>query len=320
MNRRTSLSTLALLALVLLSSSASLAQTAADSSHPKAERVSRVGTLRVERYGSGSPALIFIPGLACGSWIWSDAVNAYAGSHTVYLVTLAGFDGVPLPTAEGSPLDLADASLLALITNENLDRPILVGHSMGGFLALRFGEEHAALLRGVVAVDYGPVFAPAAQSSPEDRATLAEDLAREMATEPAARYADSQNATIATMVTDPTNADRIDALTARSDQKAVAAYAGDLFRSDLRPQLSQLTVPTLEIAAVPTVPQGFEGPQAAKTPITQREAAYKDFYTTLFPDAPNVTVVTVPNSKHYVMIDQPKALFDAITAFVAGLR
>ena len=320
MNRRTSLSTLALLALVLLSSSASLAQTAADSSHPKPERISSVGTLRVERYGSGSPAMIFIPGLACGSWVWNDAVKTYGGSHTVYLVTLAGFDGVPPPAAEGSPLDLADASLLALISNENLDRPILIGHSLGGFLALRFAEEHAALLRGVVAVDYGPVFAPAAQSTPEDRETLAEDLAKEMATEPVSRYTQSQNATIASMVTDPANAERIDALTARSDQKAVAAYAGDLFRGDLRPQLSQLTVPALEIAAVPTVPQGFEGPQAAKTPMAQREAAYKDFYTTLFPGAPNVSVVTIPNSRHFVMIDQPKALFDAISAFVVGLR
>jgi pimeloyl-ACP methyl ester carboxylesterase len=316
---RTTISKIALLALVLSCFSASLAQTAAANALPKAQRVSLVGTLRVERYGSGSPAMIFIPGLGCGSWIWSDAVKTYAGSHAVYLVTLAGFDGVPAPPPDGSPLDLADASLLALIANEHLDRPILVGHSLGGFLALRFGEEHAALLRGVVAVDYGPVFAPAAQASPEERETLAEDLAQKLATEPSSAYIESQNATVATMVTDPADAERIDALAARSDQKSVAAYTGDFLRGDLRPQLSQLTVPTLEVAAVPRLPQGFEGRASAKTPMPEREAAYKEFYTTLFPGAPNVTVVTVPNSKHYVMIDQPKALFDAITTFVAGL-
>jgi pimeloyl-ACP methyl ester carboxylesterase len=53
--------------------------------------------------------------------------------------------------------------------------------------------------------------------------------------------------------------------------------------------------------------------------MADRETGYKAFYTSLFPGAPNVTVVTVPNSKHFVMIDQPKALFDAIGSFVAAL-
>jgi hemoglobin-like flavoprotein len=53
--------------------------------------------------------------------------------------------------------------------------------------------------------------------------------------------------------------------------------------------------------------------------MADRAAGYKAFYTSLFPAAPNVTVVMIPNSKHFIMIDQPKALFDTITAFVAKL-
>jgi pimeloyl-ACP methyl ester carboxylesterase len=53
--------------------------------------------------------------------------------------------------------------------------------------------------------------------------------------------------------------------------------------------------------------------------MSDREAGYKAFYTSLFRGAPNVTVVPVPNSKHFVMIDQPKALYDAITTFIATL-
>ncbi len=93
---------------------------------------------------------------------------------------------------------------------------------------------------------------------------------------------------------------------------------------DAHMDLPKLTVPTLEIAPVPTTPvpttpAPYEGPQAATASMVERQAGYKQFYASLFPGAPNVTIVTIPNSKHFVMVDQPKALFDAITAFVATL-
>jgi len=95
--------------------------------------------VRVERYGAGTPAMIFVPGLSSGSWVWDGAVKTYAGTHAVYLVTLAGFGGLPAPS--GPALAGADASLLQLLSQEKLVRPIVVGHSLGGFLALRFGTE-----------------------------------------------------------------------------------------------------------------------------------------------------------------------------------
>ncbi len=90
---------------------------AAGDAAPKASRVFTVDGMRVERYGIGSPAMIFVPGLACGSWVWDDAVKTYAGKHAVYTVTLAGFDG--LPAQKGAALDAADTSLLKLIDEES---------------------------------------------------------------------------------------------------------------------------------------------------------------------------------------------------------
>jgi len=238
-------------------------------------------------------------------------------THTVYLVTLAGFDGLPAPS--GPALDGADASLLQLLSAEKLVRPIVVGHSLGGFLALRFGTEHPALVRGIVSVDGTPVFPTLAQSTPEQRVAAADGIAAQIATATPEQYAASQSQTLAAMITSPAEVKRVATLAAKSEPKAVAAYAKDLFAADLRPDLPKLAVPTLEIAPVPTTPAPYEGPQAATASMTDRQAGYKQFYAALFPGAPQLTIVMVPNSKHFVMVDQPKALFDAITTFVATL-
>jgi pimeloyl-ACP methyl ester carboxylesterase len=200
-----------------------------------------------------------------------------------------------------------------------LNRPILVGHSLGGFLALKFGIDHSALVRGIVAVDGLPILPPFSQMTVDQRDTTVDMMTAQMKAAPSAQFLAQQKATLASMITSPADVDRVAALSAKSDQASVAEYFGELSKADLRPELAKLTVPTLEIAPVPTVPQPYEGPQASAASMADRETGYKAFYTSLFPGAPNVTVVTVPNSKHFVMIDQPKALFDAITSFVSTL-
>jgi pimeloyl-ACP methyl ester carboxylesterase len=132
-------------------------------------------------------------------------------------------------------------------------------------------------------------------------------------------FAASQRSLIPTMVTDPAKAAQIATLTAKSDPGATGMYARELYATDLRPQLGNLTAPTLEVAPVPAKPAVFEGPQSASASMAERADGYAGFYKSLFAGAPNVSVVTIPNSLHFVMIDQPKALDGAIDAFLANL-
>jgi pimeloyl-ACP methyl ester carboxylesterase len=309
--------TSALLALVLSFSSGSLAARAAatpDNAGPNPV-VSTVGTLRVERYGAGSPAIVFVPGLACGSWVWSGAVTRFAAKHAVYVVTLAGFDGLPAPAAP--TLDEADASLLSLVTKEKLERPIIVGHSLGGFLSLRFGTEHSNLVRGIVSVDGTPVFPTLAQATPDERAKAGKEFAALIQGQTPEQFQAGQAKFMTTMVTADADAAKVAAYTAKSDRNTVAAYAEELYAADLRPQLPKLTAPTLELAPVPTTPAPYEGPNAATASMADRETGYHAFYASLFPGAPNLTIEMVPNSKHFIMVDQPKAFYDDLAAFVA---
>lgn len=305
------------LVLVLACSSVVKAQTPIGSDRPVATSIFTVGTMRVEAYGSGSPALVFVPGLACGSWVWDDAIRLYEKPHAVYVVTLAGFDGLPAPS--GAPIERADASLLELITTRKLDRPILIGHSLGGFLVLRFGTERGDLIRGIVAVDGTPVFPALAQATPEARAAAGKRIYDQLSGLTAEQFATGEQSVIQAMVSEPANATRVAELAAKSDPAATAAYARDLYAADIRPQLANLTDPVLEIAPVPLKPAPFEGPNAANATPAARAAGYKDFYQSLFPGAPNVRVVPVENSRHFVMIDQPRAFYDAVSGFIATL-
>ena len=119
---------------------------------------STVGTLKVERQGDHGQPVILIPGLQGGPWVWQRTIDQLQKDHVVYAVTLAGFDGVPAPGGDGNLLDRADASLLRLIEQQKIVKPVLIGHSLGGTLALRFAGEHAELISGVVAVDGLPIF------------------------------------------------------------------------------------------------------------------------------------------------------------------
>ena len=89
-----------------------------------------VGALQVEQQGKKGPAVILIPGLASGTWVWTDTVQRLQKDHTLYLLTLPGFDG-RAPVA-GATLDTLVGDIRKLIESKQIARPVLVGHSLGG--------------------------------------------------------------------------------------------------------------------------------------------------------------------------------------------
>jgi pimeloyl-ACP methyl ester carboxylesterase len=122
-----------------------------------------VGSLLVERHGQRGTPMILVPGLASGAWAWQDTVRQFSGDHVVYVVTMAGFDGRP-PVA-GQLLDSTQQSLRQLIASRKLDRPVIVGHSLGATLALGLAAASPDLLGGVVAIDGLPVM-PGTEATP----------------------------------------------------------------------------------------------------------------------------------------------------------
>ncbi len=97
---------------------------------PTPDAVIETGAIRASKYGAGGVALIFIPGLAGGAWSWTEMVQRFAPTHTVYALTLAGLDG--RPATAGPVIDKAVADIAFFIAKNHLGKPFLIGHSLGG--------------------------------------------------------------------------------------------------------------------------------------------------------------------------------------------
>jgi pimeloyl-ACP methyl ester carboxylesterase len=290
------------LTLTLVGSGAVLAHAAA--------ATSTVGTLKVERHGDHGGPVILIPGLGGGPWVWQETITSLEKNHVVYAVTLAGFDGMPVPADGGNLFDRADASLLQLIQQQKIDRPVLVGHSLGGTLALRFAGEHAGLIAGVVAVDGLPLFPGMDRISAEQRITMAAGMRKQMESATPEQFKAQQLGYMQKIgVIDPALAARYAPLNARSDVKATAEYMAEDLAADGRAGLKNANVPILEISP-------YNAPDFSQPPMVMTEQQKAGYYQSLLANAPNAKVVSISPSRHFVMLDQPAKFQQVLDGFL----
>ncbi|QYF93188.1 alpha/beta hydrolase [Massilia sp. PAMC28688] len=302
--------------ILALSLSLPLAQTAAAQAGPVANRYAAtiaaaerftVGDTLVERHGSGSPALILIPGLASGAWVWQETVRQFAPQHSIYVLTLPGFDGHPAVPGKG--MAAAMESVRELIASRKLVRPILIGHSLGGIMSIDLAARYPDLVRGVVSIDGLPVFPGTEQWPQAQRSAMSATLAARRSS-PALFAEQQQQYMSGTGTIDMSRAADLARLTAKSDPAAVARYMADGIGLDLRSALPAIKAPVLVLSPFAAV----DGDQ-----LQMNEEGKTAYYKSLMQGTPNVTVQSISPARHFAMFDQPQKVNDALRAFIAGL-
>lgn len=115
---------------------------------------------RIEVHVRGSgPDIILIPGLASTSAIWERTAKALESRYRVHMVTVRGFgDLAPAANASGAVSGPVASELLRYIEHQRLRRPALIGHSMGGQIALRLAASEPQGISRVMVVDSSPFF------------------------------------------------------------------------------------------------------------------------------------------------------------------
>ena len=122
---------------------------------PELKTANRDGVnLRYRDTGSGDPALIFIHGWCCNQAMWRDQLQAFAPKHRIIAVDLRGHGASDKPDQDYDIAGFAN-DMAWLIKEIGLERPVLVGHSMGGVTTLKLLRKHPDLARAAVYVDAG---------------------------------------------------------------------------------------------------------------------------------------------------------------------
>lgn len=108
--------------------------------------------LAYDEVGSGSPPLLFVHGWACDRSYFAPQVAHFSGVRRTLAVDLRGHGESDKPLQDYSMAEFAD-DLAWLCAQVVAEHPIVVGHSMGGLVALVLAERHPTLAAAIVMLD-----------------------------------------------------------------------------------------------------------------------------------------------------------------------
>lgn len=263
--------------------------------------------IHVEVRGSATgPDVILIPGLASTSAVWGRLVPALEGRYRLHLVNVRGFGEYPAAgNSEGHLGSSVAAEISRYIDEQGLERPALIGHSMGGQVALRVAADGGDSIGRVMLVDSSPFF-----PSLIDRGATRADV------EPLARLAyqgvlmlgdDLLRSRPAAMGLDlGAGADRVfNGLGWQGgDRRVLAQGVFEVLTTDLRHRLPDITAPV-------TVVYGWSAD--AGSPRAVVDDLFRYSFMNLRQPA---RFQRIQGAEHMVMIDQPRAFERAVLTFL----
>jgi pimeloyl-ACP methyl ester carboxylesterase len=245
-----------------------------------------------DRTGAGPPLVLLHP-LGADRHMWDPIVGPLSATHDVTALDLPGFgQSAPLRLLSPTPRALADA-VASLLRELGIDRPQVVGNSLGGWVALELGLARAAS-RVTAIAPAGLWSAPLAP-----KASLAHRLARAFAplTEPAARTRRGRRLLLSGSVAHP---DRVPGPDAAHLVRAYARAPGFIAVNDAM-RAARFTA----LAQIPC-------------PVTLIWPEYDHLVTRPRVLPPNVTDVWLPDAGHIPTWDAPAALVTLIVTSDRG--
>lgn len=261
--------------------------------------------LSVEVVGSG-PDVILIPGFASSREVWRAEAERLKATHRVHLVQLAGFAGEPWAHGDGPFVEPAVEELARYIRAGGLERPAIIGHSMGGMSAVMLAQRHPELVGKVMSVDslpfFSALFGPTATVE-SARPFAAQAAAGIIAADEAGFRAGQERSAVGYSRTPATRTAMVEWSMA-SDRRAMASAISEVMTTDLRPGLAAMTTPVWAVYAADA---------DGGAPTAMADALWTREYATL----PGVRMVRVDDSRHFIMADQPERFAATVDQFLS---
>ena len=149
---------------------------------------------------------------------------------------------------------------------------------------------------------YPGLFDP--KATPESSLPMAQSVWMGFAMQSPEQFAKNNQKTLAGMITDPKEVNRIAEASNRSDSKALGQAVLEIMTIDLRPKIKAIQSPVLLIGATAS----FANPEKRKA----AEESYRSQVATI----PNHQVVFAPKARHFIQLDEPEFFIQSMESFL----
>lgn len=254
--------------------------------------------LRYEDTGGDAPAVLLLHGFPLSSAMWAPQLQALGDRHRLIAPDLPGFGGSDSPADPDAWRmgDYGDAAK-ALLDFLGIASAVVVGHSMGGYVAFSLIRRYPDRVRALVLQD-----TRAGADSQETFATREEQQREVRAAGTAAlRPRLLQKLLAPKNFGDPSLESSVLSLMDHPVSGYVAALEAMKHRPDSTPTLSRIRVPTLVVV----------GAEDVLTPPSVARAMQAAI--------PGARLAEVPGAGHLANLEEPEGFNEALASFLAGL-
>ena len=198
----------------------------------------------VIKTGKGKQAIIFLPGFASSGDVWNETKSNFEKDFTCYTFTMAGFAGVkPQPNPSFTNWEI---EIVNYIKANKIEKPIIVGHSMGGGLALAIASDYPELISRIVVVDALPCLAalrdPSFKSQVNNDCTSMLNQITAMSED---EFLQMQKRNMAMLLADASKHDEAISWSMKSDRNTFSQMYCDFSNTDLREKIATIKCPSL---------------------------------------------------------------------------
>lgn len=257
----------------------------------------QTSSIRVAVTGKGTP-ILYLPGFTSPGSVWHDVIKNLTGQNQSHTVSYAGFNHIEPIDTPWYPTIRRD--LIHYVERSNLRNWIIIGHSMGGNLAVDLAAALPGHIHKLILVDAIPcireVMMPGVEASQLQYQSPYNQQVIDMSDKEFYNFAKMM---ASNMTSNQSKVDTLISWSVVADRRTFAYGYTDLLKLDLRAILSSVKANTLIL--------GAPFPNAATVQKT-----YESQYAAL----KTKWIELAPESRHFIMFDQPQWLYQKINNFL----
>lgn len=253
-------------------------------------------SFEVKISGTGINNIILIPGWSCSGEVWNETVAQIEKNNKCYVLTMKGFAGTK---PEAAP-DFRNwvKSIADYIKEMKIEKPVIIGHSIGGGMAMILASEYPELVSKIIVVDALPCLGALSDSAFKAEASPdCSEYIKQFSSMNEEQFYSMQKRSISGLMSDTVHREQVIQWAVNSDRNTLALIFCQYLNTDMRELIKDIKCPALIL---------LEGYFVNIKPAVDRQ--YKDLKTAQLEYA--------TKGLHFVMYDDTVWYMDQISKFL----